>query len=650
MALINTADRIRLGNIGATRVYAGSTLVWERASYLTPTVGTVSTTDPGPLPNDVMFVFKVRGPTSGTSLYLAGQWVSPWSWQILRNVVSGALGYGVGTDGSAGSTTTRNVTHVVPTPTADEWIALSVTANNGSGQEVLTSRRSIDGGATWSTVATAQGTARVSFDTTAPLRIGSSTGGTTGDAWTGRIYWVEGWRTNVTTSGYLSFPGTNGNYAQGGRSVLSGPLTNLQFTARVRFNTLPAADTMIGGWASTHARFGFDASLKLTLSVLNTTFSPIGLAWSTAGIPGLTAGRDVWVRGQLVPATATCTYWYSFDDRNHPDEVSWTQLGTPVVGAAAGTTPVLTQSGVIMLGTYTSGGSNFNGRLYFFGEHDNGAVGYTASFDAPTKPADVLITGTPTFVPNVAQPDALMWKFDANDHAKAGSWLVPTEGTVSTPDPGPLPNQHIFVFKVRGPTGGTWHTLASQAVGGQLSWFVWRNATNGNLYLNIYPNLADGTGQVGYQIASQAVTGADEFLAFGITLNNAGRLWFDVWSSPDGAGWTKLRSQNMAASVIPADSSAVVRVGAYEGTASPWNGLIYSCELRSGLDPKGGSLLWRFDANEYPGTGTSYTDPRGRTWTLTNATCIHTPAVNTSYTDPRGRVWTLSAAGAIAGP
>lgn len=28
------------------------------------------------------------------------------------------------------------------------------------------------------------------------------------------------------------------------------------------------------------------------------------------------------------------------------------------------------------------------------------------------------------------------------------------------------------------------------------------------------------------------------------------------------------------------------------------------------------SVIWRFDANDYPGTGLSYVDPRGRTWTL----------------------------------
>ena len=53
-----------------------------------------------------------------------------------------------------------------------------------------------------------------------------------------------------------------------------------------------------------------------------------------------------------------------------------------------------------------------------------------------------------------------------------------------------------------------------------------------------------------------------------------------------------------------------------------WGGRIHYVELRTGLNPAAGSVLWRFDANDYPGTGTVYTDPRGRTWTLTSAAAI----------------------------
>lgn len=71
-------------------------------------------------------------------------------------------------------------------------------------------------------------------------------------------------------------------------------------------------------------------------------------------------------------------------------------------------------------------------------------------------------------------------------------------------------------------------------------------------------------------------------------------------------------------------------------------------------------LIWRFDADEAPtdATRTTWTDPRGRTWTINNPLAISGRTVwkfdaneyigaGMSYVDPRGRTWTLSAPGAI---
>ena len=49
------------------------------------------------------------------------------------------------------------------------------------------------------------------------------------------------------------------------------------------------------------------------------------------------------------------------------------------------------------------------------------------------------------------------------------------------------------------------------------------------------------------------------------------------------------------------------------------------------LQPVASQLLWRFDANDYPGTGTSYVDPRGRTWTLTSASAITPKTMVTNH-------------------
>jgi hypothetical protein len=44
------------------------------------------------------------------------------------------------------------------------------------------------------------------------------------------------------------------------------------------------------------------------------------------------------------------------------------------------------------------------------------------------------------------------------------------------------------------------------------------------------------------------------------------------------------------------------------------------------VQPQPNSLMWRFDAKDYPGTGTSFTDPRGRTWTMSTPNSILRPS------------------------
>lgn len=59
------------------------------------------------------------------------------------------------------------------------------------------------------------------------------------------------------------------------------------------------------------------------------------------------------------------------------------------------------------------------------------------------------------------------------------------------------------------------------------------------------------------------------------------------------------------------------------GFASYITGRLYWAQLET-LDGAGNvtGLVWRFDPTEYPGTGTVFTDPRGRVWTLTSAAAI----------------------------
>lgn len=171
---------------------------------------------------------------------------------------------------------------------------------------------------------------------------------------------------------YLDMPGTIGNYiVSTGLSAL-GSLTNIEFVVRARFDAIGGTQ-YLAGWGSTHAAFALVGS-KLVAYVLNTGVAQIGNAQSAIDIPGLTAGVDVWLWGEVNTTTATCTYRYSFDDTDQPGNVSWTLLGAPQVGSNAGTTPVLTQSNLVTAGAHSAGVAGFAGRLLSFRHRTDGVV------------------------------------------------------------------------------------------------------------------------------------------------------------------------------------------------------------------------------------------------------------------------------------
>jgi phage tail-like protein len=101
----------------------------------------------------------------------------------------------------------------------------------------------------------------------------------------------------------------------------------------------------------------------------------------------------------------------------------------------------------------------------------------------------------------------------------------------------------------------------------------------------------------------------------------------------NGTAWTNFGTPIVTAGVITNgfDSTQPMRIGQQTGTPSPFTGVIYSVEMRSGLNPAGGTVLWRFDPNDWT-VGTTFvneppvtTPPTGRTWTLSLGHSI-TPA------------------------
>ena len=149
----------------------------------------------------------------------------------------------------------------------------------------------------------------------------------------------------------------------------------------------------------------------------------------------------------------------------------------------------------------------------------------------------------------------------------------------------------------------------------------------------VYPALGWPTGTTSPQIAlgntprtnwgPLTPPGADRYL--GATFrgvnpaSQATTLVTQRLTSTDGVTWTNSGtvSAGVRADALSKDSGQALRIG------FGWLGRIYWVQVES-LNAAGvpTGVLWRFDADDYPGTGTSYVDPRGRTWTLSAAGAI----------------------------
>jgi hypothetical protein len=138
-----------------------------------------------------------------------------------------------------------------------------------------------------------------------------------------------------------------------------------------------------------------------------------------------------------------------------------------------------------------------------------------------------------------------------------------------------------------------------------------------------------GTGYDGQKGVSGAPDwGVDDWFGFLIDRPGGATHTYNGLASTDGVTWTNVGGGGTIASAFNFfDSTASITIGGLAGgSLYQWDGRIYSVEMRTGVVPGAGSVVWRFDAEDYPGTGTSYVDPRGRTWTLTTASAINRTA------------------------
>jgi hypothetical protein len=212
-----------------------------------------------------------------------------------------------------------------------------------------------------------------------------------------------------------------------------------------------------------------------------------------------------------------------------------------------------------------------------------------------------------------------------------GPYLDAMVGTVSTPDPGPWPSPCVFVVDLDGPViGGGAREIAAQFDGPGREWRLIRESAANVATFGViaYPSGTTSPIEVTYanNQGQVPIDGTRQRWAIAFTRDNGSGLRACRLYKRTGSGaWVQQGTERTGPAIAYTDVSSALRIGNWLGGSNPWSGRIYSVELRTGLDPTAGTVVWRFDAKDWPGAGTIYVDPRGRTWTLTTVGAIVDP-------------------------
>jgi hypothetical protein len=205
-------------------------------------------------------------------------------------------------------------------------------------------------------------------------------------------------------------------------------------------------------------------------------------------------------------------------------------------------------------------------------------------------------------------------------------YLTPTVGTVSTPDTPDLTisgNVRITA-KLRFQPPGPWQQVAAQA--DQFTAGLWSTYVHPGYFP---PGGAAVALYTHDNWPALYPANADTYFGVEFRLNYQGAMWHRALVSNDGGSWT-VGGPNPAWAVPEPPTAAFnnstqpLIVGALGDYATGRIYWVQAEQLDANFNPTG--VIWRFDADDYPGTGTSYVDPRGRTWTLAAAGAI-TPKV-----------------------
>jgi len=212
--------------------------------------------------------------------------------------------------------------------------------------------------------------------------------------------------------------------------------------------------------------------------------------------------------------------------------------------------------------------------------------------------------------------------------------LDPAVGRVTTADPGGLPDIFTVFMRVSGPhtaTGGPIVTHGDVTTGPGWEIGRWPNTVinPGGLYFQ----WNDGTGPRLLEITTTTVDEGlgeddDNWNDIAITINRDGGFGHSVvsgwYSDNKGLSWILAEQRSVSDPVVAMFDPAVpVQIGGTDTLG--FDGTIAQVALVDGATPQTANIVWWFDAGEYPFSPlvpTTWTDARGRDWTVTDAAAM----------------------------
>ena len=400
-------------------------------------------------------------------------------------------------------------------------------------------------------------------------------------------------RTWPGADGYAEIPITEGNFLSTPHNPTYSITGDICIVARVHCVdwTLAFSRSIVSKWGNIYGGYSFGVNniARLSFSWSPSPGTSTVNTMSTVSVPDVPGW--LWVAVSVVVAGREIKYWTSIDG------VNWTQLGTTVTGAA---TDIAATTDPVRIGVLNGFDSNcFNGRIGHVSIRSGVGAGNTVGGTTVLHmDRDSFKVGRrATTIPAVAQVI----------NPKSSTTYA---GVVTTPDPGVPPDQFILIAEVTaGPNngGGTIRTIASHgAATPNYAWrWVWVDNSTTAKTLRVVLS-ADGTAVTNFSVANIVphAEGARYWMAS--SMEKVGANWtIIVYESENGTTWTNRGTATAAFGTI-FDTAADLSIGASNGS---FLGELHSVEMRTGLDPNAGTVLWKLEPDDSTMAAATYRQP-----------------------------------------